>query len=48
MGPPQCPEPLMMKKNLDLMGDKMYVGLFGPQKLVISKSLLTFLEYDIE
>jgi hypothetical protein len=48
MGPPQAAEPLMLKKNLDMMGDQMYVGLFGPQKLIISKSLLKFLEYDIE
>ena len=37
-----------VKKWLDFLGDSMYTILMGPRKLVISKSLLTYLEYDIE
>ena len=48
MGPPTVSTPEIVKKYLDYLGDSMYLGLFGPRKVVISKSLLTYLDYDVE
>lgn len=47
MGPPVAAKPDSPKKWLDFMGDTMYIGVFGPRKLAISRSLLDYLEYNI-
>ena len=44
--PPDKNEPV--KKYLDLLEDKMYVCCLGVRKFAISKSLLLYLEYDLE
>jgi hypothetical protein len=43
--PPEKPESL--KKSLDSLGDSMFVCTSGIRKMAISKSLLSYLEYDI-
>lgn len=48
----QCNEqpqdkPESVKKWLDFLGDGKYVCFLGPRKFAISKSLLTYLDYDI-
>lgn len=37
-----------IKKNLDSLGDEMFVCTLGMRKVAISKTLLTYLEYDID
>jgi hypothetical protein len=48
MGRPKPPESELIKKYLDILGNKMFITIFGPRKLAISNSLLTYLEYDVE
>ncbi len=43
--PPDKAESL--KKHLDSLGDSMFVCTSGVRKVAISKSLLSYLEYDI-
>lgn len=37
-----------VKKNLDTLGDSMFVCIFGVRKVAVSKALLAFLSYDFE
>lgn len=48
MGAPKPAESELIKKYLDMLGNRMYITIFGPRKLAISNSLLTYLEYDVE
>ena len=41
-------KPESITKWLDSLGDSMFVCFLGPRKFAISKSLLSYLEYDIE
>ena len=36
------------KKILDSLGDSMFICILSPRKYAISKSLITYLEYDLE
>jgi len=41
-------KPDAIKKWLDLLGTSMFVCCLGPRKVAVSKTLLTYLDYDVE
>lgn len=45
---PQSTKPELLKKWLDQLGNKLYVALFGTRRMAISKTLLAYLDYDLE